>query len=727
MQVDGSSNGSEASHAQNAVMDLPLDAQRLYGWMMYQHHDPRKEAAPDELPSSSLLLRLEFGALPLRVCQARPSQDFPGVSTFAAHLISSGAKEIAIGELRFLVCRPDGNWEPLSAQLEASPFKSSALFSVPLRTVFHGKDIATVGVHFCVDGVAHYLETLVQEQISTEAEDCHPMKKRKLSVEYEDNGASEDHTSTDCKQFAVCRMDTDWAPLKPSCPVNLSTTRALKRDKILAVSFGEKQALVEKVFVDEVVDETVINVRTPEEAEPGLVEVTVKLQDGSTATAPRHFEFRDQSDEEDLVSLLGIAPTQSLTMRNGVHMAGVYTARLLAVIQHFPSKLLERTTRGRGLLHCGVRLGLYQVVNLLLQAKVSVSPSDFDGRTPLHMAARKGDLTMASLLLLHSASTAVKDGEGKTPLQEFPAWWLPRARSLKAAASAGRTQRTPSASPNEFSLPDSLGSAGSFTVSGASTSTVSGAPSTVYQQQQVYQQQVYTQPQHPQLAAIPSNHAADEFRVFVGGGAGDGSNNVAPHTAPDPEGRDDAHLLLALSSLAHSGNSMPGSPKMPRSNSSPSIGKKSPQLKRQLSMGTIGQHPQQQSNYGGSYNQDWLQFHPKFREFITAAILQLHSKGQIRSTVFHCMLSSPQYLLCKWDGNNYLVRRGMRDAINRDFAVLCAYFNKEGGNSKKWLDKAKVVDTSYQDLEWERWINQRPEKFFPGMSISTITFPKRLK
>ncbi|MCJ1381040.1 hypothetical protein MMC17_004149 [Xylographa soralifera] len=72
---------------------------------------------------------------------------------------------------------------------------------------------------------------------------------------------------------------------------------------------------------------------------------------------------------------------------------------------------------GNTALHCAVDHGHLEILQLLLDAKMSPSPINDIGRTPLHIAATRGDVHAAIHLLKHTAKPDVPDQWGYTPLQ----------------------------------------------------------------------------------------------------------------------------------------------------------------------------------------------------------------------------------------------------------------------------------------------------------------------
>ena len=88
-----------------------------------------------------------------------------------------------------------------------------------------------------------------------------------------------------------------------------------------------------------------------------------------------------------------------------------------------------------------------QVVQLLLEHKASVSPTDNDGGTPLHFAAMQGHDAVAVLLIEHAADISVQNTEGMSALHfavlqghvALAALLLQHGADMSATDNVGRT------------------------------------------------------------------------------------------------------------------------------------------------------------------------------------------------------------------------------------------------------------------------------------------------
>ncbi len=78
---------------------------------------------------------------------------------------------------------------------------------------------------------------------------------------------------------------------------------------------------------------------------------------------------------------------------------------------------LEETS-GWTPLHCAVKEGHLQIVEILIKAGADVSVKDNFGLTPLHKVVNTGHKKIAEILVEHGADVNVKDERGETPLHK---------------------------------------------------------------------------------------------------------------------------------------------------------------------------------------------------------------------------------------------------------------------------------------------------------------------
>ena len=82
----------------------------------------------------------------------------------------------------------------------------------------------------------------------------------------------------------------------------------------------------------------------------------------------------------------------------------------------FRNSKIAETKKKESLMHVASELGLYKLVEKLIQKGVGVNCQDSEKVTPLHIAAEKDNVCLAKLLLQNNADVNCLDEDGKNPL-----------------------------------------------------------------------------------------------------------------------------------------------------------------------------------------------------------------------------------------------------------------------------------------------------------------------
>ncbi|MDN5304937.1 MAG: hypothetical protein PWP46_1823 [Fusobacteriaceae bacterium] len=81
----------------------------------------------------------------------------------------------------------------------------------------------------------------------------------------------------------------------------------------------------------------------------------------------------------------------------------------------FEFDLSERNSDGNTPLHEAVKLGNYDIIDLLVQYTDDINSQNINGDTPIHLAVELGDYDIVSLLLDYNANPNIENNNRITP------------------------------------------------------------------------------------------------------------------------------------------------------------------------------------------------------------------------------------------------------------------------------------------------------------------------
>jgi uncharacterized protein len=113
-----------------------------------------------------------------------------------------------------------------------------------------------------------------------------------------------------------------------------------------------------------------------------------------------------------------IEATSELLAMRPLHLAASYAdIEVIGLLVAAGAELNSLTGEGETAVHIAVRLGLVNVVDLLLESGADVDVQEpSEGMTPLHIAAFQGSQPLVERLVTAGADPSVQDYNGRTPL-----------------------------------------------------------------------------------------------------------------------------------------------------------------------------------------------------------------------------------------------------------------------------------------------------------------------